>query len=294
MNVSLNTCFTVVLCKQRFASLPSNSLLLSLAVVDLLTGVIAQTSFAVENFLFSQCIFSNALDKFVAVTGYLLGTMSYTTILLVSLDRYVAILHPFFYAAQVTKSRLIRAQMLTWLVPLSLIIFSILNRDHSVLFYVLFSFSVTIWLLAIYIYGKIVAVACSIVRNERKIKNAITVSMSQNSLSASSRDSKHCISSTGPRKLRDRKFAMQRESRRIMTTVFCVMSALVATLTPITIFSLCMITTNSGLRGYREQIILHWVQSISLVNGLLNPLIYCFRMTEIRRAFFRLVGISKW
>ena len=293
ISVILNSGFTIVLRKSNFSNAPSNALLLSLAVVDLLTGAISQTSFAVENILFSRCIFSRALDIFVAVSGHLLGAMSYTTVILVSLDRYVAILYPFFYDINVTRHRLILIQFMVWLLPMPLLLFSVFHKSQLSLYYTLIIFTVTGWLLSVYFYGKILAVAYSITKSERKIRDAVTASTLHNPSSSDSSVSAYTVGSVLQPRPRRRTFKMQRELRRALTTVICIMSALIASFTPITAFSIYMLTRQDLGTNYFDQIILHWVQSISLVNGLLNPLIYCFRMTDAKRELFKMIGISQ-
>ena len=289
LNFVLNAGFVIVLRKSKYMEIPSNSLLLCLTIVDLLSGAIAQTSFAIENFLFSRCLFSKALDNFVAAVGHLFGAMSYTTVILVSLDRYIAILHPFFYDSKITRHRLLLAQIVLWLLPIPLLLFSVFHTDASSLYYTLLSFTVTGWVLAVYFNGKILTVAYNIIKSEKKVKDAITISVSCNLSSESLQDAKR--KSERP-KQRGRKFTMQRESRRAITTVMFIMSALVATSTPITVYSVYMLAKSENTEDYMEQIILHWAQTVSLVNGLLNPLIYCFRMKDARKDLFRMIGIS--
>ena len=289
-SVILNLGFAIVLCKSKFLETPSNSLLLSLTFVDLLTGAIAQTSFAIENFLFSRCIFYKALDVFVAVVGHLLGAMSFTTVILVSLDRYVAILHPFFYELQVTRYRLVIVQFMIWLLPMPILLFSVLHQNQLSLYYTILSFTIAGWLLGVYFYSKILAVARSIIKSEKKIKHAVVASASTLPSSRNSRGCPHTVRSQTKAKIRH---GMEQESRRGITTVICIMSALLATFTPIAAFSIYMVTRKDLGENYFEQIILHWVQSLSLMNSLLNPLIYCFRITDVRKELFRITGISR-
>lgn len=292
-SVILNLGFAIVLCKSRFLNTPSNSLLLSLTIVDLLTGAIAQTSFAIENFLFSRCVFYKALDIFVAVTGHLLGATSFTTVILVSLDRYVAILHPFFYELQVTRYRLVMVQFTIWLLPMPILLFSVFHQNQLSLYYTILSFTIAGWLFGVYFYSKILAVASSIIKSEKRIKNAVAAAGTIQNPSSNSSECSHTVQNETRGRIGHRMAKIKRESRRAMTTVICIMSALLATFTPITAFSIYMVTRKDLGGNYLEQIILHWVQSISLINGLLNPLIYCFRMTDIRRELFRMTGISR-
>ena len=293
MNVILNSGFAMVLCKSRFLEIPSNSLLLSLAIVDLLTGAIAQTSFAIESFLFSRCVFSKALDIFVAVTGHVLGAMSYSTVILVSLDRYVAILHPFYYELKVTRYRLVTIQFMIWFLPMPLLLFSVFHQNLLSLYYTLISFTITGWLLGVYFYGKILVVACNVIKSDRKVIGTITPSASDHLPSVSFGECTRTLRDRARSKPLRRMIKVQRESRRAITTVCCIMSALLVTFTPITVFSIFMVIRKDLGKNNTEQIILHWVQSVSLVNGLLNPLIYCYRMTDIRRELFRIVGHSR-
>uniref|UniRef100_A0A3Q3FAI8 G-protein coupled receptors family 1 profile domain-containing protein n=1 Tax=Labrus bergylta TaxID=56723 RepID=A0A3Q3FAI8_9LABR len=92
---------------------PTNILLLSLAVSDLLVGLILMPNYIL---LQTSCWFFS--DHVCTLSNYLIFTILFTSVgdmVLISVDRYVAICDPLHYSTRVTQSRATACVCLCWL-----------------------------------------------------------------------------------------------------------------------------------------------------------------------------------
>ncbi|XP_073730861.1 trace amine-associated receptor 13c-like [Misgurnus anguillicaudatus] len=92
---------------------PTNMLILSLAVADLLVGFIVMPLEAIR--LIETCwYFGDTICKlFSSITGLLLST-SLSNLVLIAVDRYVAVCHPLLYPQKITMIRTIIIICVSW------------------------------------------------------------------------------------------------------------------------------------------------------------------------------------
>ena len=91
----------------------SNKLLMALSLNDLLQGTLVWPLIAVASALHHRAQPSCITLDLIYFLAYHLGLMNMTIIFLVALEQYIAILHPYFYVANVTFYRLV-VPMLLW------------------------------------------------------------------------------------------------------------------------------------------------------------------------------------
>ena len=107
----------------QLREVPSNLLLASQAVSDLLIGLLVQPFITARNisFLFGHCLLtqSNFLNGFISYWGYALLFSSCLNICLITLDRYICIAHSLRYQTLVTDEKVIRAISASWLFSLA-------------------------------------------------------------------------------------------------------------------------------------------------------------------------------
>ncbi|KAL3969481.1 torsin-1 [Sarotherodon galilaeus] len=83
---------------------PSNILLLSLAVSDFLVGLLLIPA---EIFRITVCwVFGESMCSLYTYLGYIVVTSSISNIVLISVDRYVAICDPLHYPSRITVARI--------------------------------------------------------------------------------------------------------------------------------------------------------------------------------------------
>eukprot|EP00795_Rhopilema_esculentum_P016255 gene16255-7635_t len=111
----LNVSLIIALIKSNVKADLSYMFLLNLAVTDLIGSVVVMPAFFVAfNFIANSrnpCYFL----KFISPVAYILGLASFVTVLLMSIERYIKIFHPFVYSARVTLRKTAIAIMFAWL-----------------------------------------------------------------------------------------------------------------------------------------------------------------------------------
>nr|XP_020487614.1 trace amine-associated receptor 7f-like [Labrus bergylta] len=111
--VALNLLIIISVFHFRQLHTPTNILLLSLAVSDLLVGLILMPNYIL---LQTSCWFFS--DHVCTLSNYLIFTILFTSVgdmVLISVDRYVAICDPLHYSTRVTQSRATACVCLCWL-----------------------------------------------------------------------------------------------------------------------------------------------------------------------------------
>ena len=108
VTVTLNCIFIAAMLSQKlFQKSLSNKLLMVLCMVDLLQGISSWPMLAVTFFKFYKFDMNCFLQDLNHLSGYVLSALTMGTIFIVSLEQFIAILHPYFYISNVTFCRLL-------------------------------------------------------------------------------------------------------------------------------------------------------------------------------------------
>ncbi|XP_023284643.1 trace amine-associated receptor 13c-like [Seriola lalandi dorsalis] len=126
LTVMLNLLVIISISHFRQLQTPTNLLLLSLAVSDLLLGLVVMPTAVV---LVQSCWF---MDRITCALSYLLGLIltstSVSTMVLISVDRYVAICEPLHYSSRMTTSRVKICVSVCWFYSVTYNL--IIMKDH--------------------------------------------------------------------------------------------------------------------------------------------------------------------
>ena len=108
VTIVLNSTFVAtILSQKRLRTSISNKLLVILSLIDLLQGVFTWPLVAANFIIHSRVEANCLLMDLVYIIGYYVVGTTMTTIFLVTLEQYLAILHPYFYMSNVTFYRLV-------------------------------------------------------------------------------------------------------------------------------------------------------------------------------------------
>ncbi|XP_041742769.2 trace amine-associated receptor 13c-like [Coregonus clupeaformis] len=92
---------------------PTNLLILSLAVTDFLVGLIVMPAVTVA--VMESCwVLWKYYCEFFLYIGYLIVYLSLGNLVLISIDRYVAVCDPLLYHSKITIPRIMRSISITW------------------------------------------------------------------------------------------------------------------------------------------------------------------------------------
>ncbi|KAM9710571.1 trace amine-associated receptor 13c-like [Menidia menidia] len=113
LTVILNLLVIISISHYRQLHTPTNILLLSLAVSDCLVGLLLLPAEIMKN---TGCLFINDLACFILTyTSFIVTSASVGDMVLISIDRYVAICQPLHYQTRVTEKRVKVCVCLCWL-----------------------------------------------------------------------------------------------------------------------------------------------------------------------------------
>ena len=124
-----------VLEDENLRSSTYNLLLTSLAVMDFLIGLIVQPVFAwVLGCQIRECSYECQLNTIFGLAGIMCGFMWLANLMMSSVERYLAIEHPYFYRAKVTTKKMMIATSIVCLsLPMTVVLARVLADKAGIL-----------------------------------------------------------------------------------------------------------------------------------------------------------------
>lgn len=127
LTVALNLLVIISISHFRQLHTPTNLLLLSLAISDLLVGLLVMPVETVR-FIETCWLLGDLMCALSYIIGFTLTSASVGNMVLISIDRYVAICYPLHYPSKVTRSRVEASVCLLW--ASSLLYNGLILKDH--------------------------------------------------------------------------------------------------------------------------------------------------------------------
>ncbi len=267
---------TVILAYLRNTALQSlpNMLLITLAFTDLFVGLVAQPLFMailVREVLGAKPLCWLALLS--SVTLKFCGGASLMTLsLIISVERYFAICHPFKHRFWITKMKVKRAVFILWLFLLALSVSLLFGYSYQIYFLVL--------TLLTFIAIAVTSFACCGIMIKLKVRRKRHVSVED----IECRIRSHSSASTTSNEIEKRDF-------KIAITMFYIIGAIVICYLPM--FAAIIY---AQVVGSRDKLYLKYFYPIAMtlifLNSLLNPVIYCLRNRKFISAIRMFNGVT--
>ena len=259
--------------RQRLRS-KSNALLACLAGTDALVGLVYQPlGIAVETKrILGVGPFCTALEKacVAAFIGLLCASLGH--LVLISIDRYVAIKKPLRYQDIVTKQRMTAGVIFAWTVALFVTIHEIIlasidskTKIYSVFMNVSVGMTVIFCLLC---FATIAYTYFYIFSETRRQKQLQT---------------EHLTAEEAGRIRKDHKAA---------NTLGIILGAVALTYLP-SVMTVLAATTESIVKPRVLNIMSSWAATFAGFGSLLNPITYCWRMKKLRQAFLEVLHLKQ-
>ena len=230
---------------------PSVIFLCSLAVSDLLVGLVVQPAYIAEQIVGTV----SALQEAVTAMGFAGCGVSLWTMTAITVDRFLALHYHLQYPNLMTTSRAIYTIVTLWC-NITLFSFSILWSRR--IYYFLTAFCITICLL--------VCLVCFIKIYRIARRHQLQIHVQQQVVENSTDTHKQQV----------------RQSTKSAKNMFIYFVTMILCYSP---FSIVVII--SGFTSLDLQVIRTFPVTVAFMNSSINPFLYCWRMTELRTAVFK-------
>ena len=261
--IAANAVFFLTIIKKKSLHTPSNTFLAALCFNDLLVGVGSQPVFLTVIIKLQSFQAPNlALITVLKWAGILLNGMSFTIVLYITIDRYVAVCHPFLYERKSTSKRYCIIVALTWVFKAACPI--VTGRVYMMVYgtITIISFGVMI-----FCYMKIYLV---IAEKERSVLSLGTIG-------------------TEERKILRR----NREERSKTYTILVLLTVFIVSYVPPLVATLVISMTSHTLQVCnlppKVSVLFLWSIFYMNLSSVINPIMYCIYMRSIREAALNLV-----
>ena len=230
---------------------PSVIFLCSLAVSDLLVGLVVQPAYIAEQIVRTV----SALQEAVTAMGFAGCGVSLWTMTAITVDRFLALHYHLQYPNLMTTSRAIYTIITIWCI-ITLFSFSILWSLS--IYYFFATFCITICLL--------VCLVCFIKIYRIARRHQLQIHVQQQVVENSTDTHKQQI----------------RQSTKSAKNIFIYFLTMILCYSP---FSIVVII--SGFTSLDLQVIRTFPVTVAFMNSSINPFLYCWRMTELRTAVLK-------
>lgn len=284
---------------EKLRSMKTNFFIVSLAFADLLVAILVMP-FNASMEISGKWVFGRTMCDIFNANDVLFSTASILHLCCISVDRYLAIMHPFKYEVQMTKTRLGIMLATTWIssilisyIPIHSQLYTtkatIQDPDQCLFvvnrLYAAVSSSVSFWIpctIMVFVYIKIYLTAR---KQEKHIRSASICSYDSNSNNGDSL-------LNGRRQSRE--FSERKRFRRehkAAKTLGIIMGAFILCFLPF--FSWYVITSMCREKCPYPPVLGSALFWIGYFNSCLNPIIYAFYNSDFRQAFKRLLHVHK-
>ena len=250
----------------------STILLASLAGADLLTGlVVLPFAFAIDLKRLLGFDSFCSLEKAFTVTLVMVTYASISHLVMISIDRYIAIKYPLRYQEIVTETRILISIVLAWgftlLVTINELVLALIDSGSV---YSIYSHVNTITQIAI---GTV---------------SIVVISLSYGYIYSETRRQ---VKRLKAEQLPQEEVQRIKSNRTAATTLAIILIALVATYLPTIV--LTALSSSIAAPPRFICIIWSWVGGTCVLGPLCNPIIYCWRMKNLRRAFLEILHLRQ-
>ena len=247
-----NIVVLITICKAKELRIPANILLCSLALTDLLVGLVTQPLFVAWRVMLhypSTICRSELLHSLYEAFLYLCTGGSFLCLAYLSTDRFMAVSKPLHYRALVTTGKAARNMVIVWISWIAFIVlrYTGIDEETNGIITSIVAGSLVIYLLAIQI--------------------ALLVSIKRNSIHSLHGEESRTIT------------AYKKERRSAVTIVYIVLALLVFLLPAVAVQIVLGFTSTNQSKTQ-----MNFAISALLINSSANPLIYFWRSREMRKA----------
>ena len=269
ITLASNGAFLFVAYKSQRLQTIHNIFLISLSITDLFTGVVVAPTRAISFIFVMNGKYPCAFLWFSVISLDSVGVISFSTIALISLERYLAILHVFYYQRVVTEIKLLVIAFALWIFGTAFsCLCHLIGRPYPqvrrVLLLSLTYSAIAFYIAIFYCYGRIFH---EIQRVKRRIKVENAVENDQTVI---------------------------KEGSKAAKTSAIVISALTLCYLPSVIDYILWPSNQTEHTPRKSVALVKFIAILTiLLNSVFNPMIYYARMSLVRTEFKRVFCVGR-
>lgn len=259
---------------------PPNTLLCCLAITDCLTGLIVAPMSLVNKVgeifrVFKVYCVGGIISSLMVYTT---ASVSFLTLALIAVERYLALYLHLRYMSIVTSGRMIKTVVFFWFYMASLSALRFVDTNESILRPVVMFNLVAFLTVTLFCYFKIYS---NVQRHRAKIR-------------AESHSVQHCEESIEVNGCKNSRISRQNSAelaryRRSTLTMVYIVGCFLLCYSPTLAYQLVLLVWTK-LDDTKTRIAYKYCFSVVLLKSSLDPLLYCWRITDIRRVFRRILA----
>lgn len=293
-----NAVFLFVFLKVTSIRTPSNILLACLSVTDLLVGIIVQPTSVARRILEANDIHDCALRVTYAFFGFLSSGASFLNIGLISIDRCIAICCPFWYEISATGRSHCTIVLTMWFIWAAITVLPFagvlsLQAYFIGVFTVLFT-NVFIVIISYAFIARVIIAKKRYDIPQQVSSVAINTVVNTNEVAETPelfrKPQKHLCPDAEQHVVTENRIGQRTEnktSRNSSTTIAILVVCMLVCYAP----QLTVLLMRGALGDDVNLVFIAdtWVDTITFINSSINPLIYWYRLTDIRNAVSRVL-----
>ena len=270
LNILLNVLMIFAVATRRPLRTNSNILLACLAGSDLLAGLICHpVAIAVElKRILGDAPFCS-LEKVIGIALVQVSCASLNLLLLIGIDRYVAVKHALRYRHIVTKRRMkagvFSASVITGVFTIHEIILAAIDSETKTFSDYMNAASITLGIIGFLYICAIGYIYVYIFRESRRQSKRLQTEQ---------------LSQEEAKRLK--------KNRKAATTLAIILAALMVSYLPAMIL-LTLTSSHDTVKPHIMCVLNSWSSTFIILGSIFNPLIYCWRNKKLRRAFLEIL-----
>lgn len=251
--ILLNLLFLYTIYKHsKFRKTISHCLFVNLAVLGLFIGAVHLPLHAIQMLLLSQALPKCSLFIFNDCSSYMVSTLSFLTLICITLDAYCGVIKPFFYQRYFTR---VKVMALLWVVCGVFIVISVLSCFMEMT--TVYTIMVCVLVIAgvVFFVFAYTHIYLTVFRMRRRVSCASIQSTRSN---------------------------FGGSTEKTMRTSIFIVFAFIVTYLPTGVYAIVQAAEmeNEVIRTY----MFHWVYTIRLSSCLVNAFLYYWRLKDLRAA----------
>ena len=272
--ILLNALVVIAVATRQRLRTPSNILLASMAGTDLFTGLVVQpivVAVHVKRTLGDGpfCILQTVYEQLFLASSI----TSFSHLVLIGIDRFIAVQKPLRYKFIVTKQRVKIGVILAWAFTFCLripevILFAIvsnqdLNFYDQIMSVILSIFGMFYVVVVVYMYGYIYSESR---RQKKRLKNE---------------------------QLTQEEARKVKKDNKATNTITIILGVIFLTYLPSIIFAAVTSFSSNTVEPHVITIVWSWTDVFVMLGSLSNPLIYCWRFKKLRHVFLEMLRLRE-